>query len=525
MGGNFHWADTTMLVLYALLMIGMGIYYKRKTRTSEEFMVAGRTIPAWAAGLAVMGAYTSSLSYVATPGKAWASNWHPILFALAVFPVTWVVCRFAVPYYRKMKLISVYGFLEDRLGQWGRTYGAFVFILLQIARIAVILFLVALVFQLVFFPVSEGGETGHGFIISVIVIIGVITIFYTLLGGMQAVIWTDVIQSIIMIGALLYVAILLTTQVFGGAEAPIYEAWRQGKFSLGSTDFDLRTRGLVDRTIWTMIIFAVVENLRNLLTDQNYVQKYASCPTERAAKRSIWIAMGIYIPLTTIFVYIGTCLWAFYSGGTELQDAGITMAGCDSVFPHYIAHELPPGLRGLIVAAIIAAAMSTISSAFNCAATVSLLDFYKKYVKPDLSDRGGVIFLRLATFVWGALGIGCAVLMLRAKSILDVWWQVSGIFGGPIVGLFLLALIKIRVRLWQGLVSVVASIAVIAWASFLREGSIIEGSAVFNWFASWLPLCTLDKIIIGAVGTAVLMAVAVVFGLTNRLKEIPDAKG
>jgi len=266
------------------------------------------------------------------------------------------------------------------------------------------------------------------------------------------------------------------------------------------------------------------------LADQNYVQKYCSVPTERDAKRSIWIAMLIYIPLTAVFLYIGTTLFAFYSNSGELlsvpdmlNEQGEIIV--DKVFPYFIATRVPAGLKGLIIAAIVAAAMSTISSAFNCTATVSLLDFYKKYVKPDLSDRGGVIFLRLATFVWGALGIGCAVLMLRAKSILDVWWQVSGIFGGPIVGLFLLALLRVRVRLWQGLVSIIASIAVIGWASFLREGSIIEGTGVFNWFSKWLPLCTLDKIVIGAVGTAVLMAVAVVFGLTNRLKEIPAAKG
>ncbi|MHC4482676.1 MAG: sodium:solute symporter family transporter [Planctomycetota bacterium] len=522
MGASFHWLDITMLVLYALLMIGMGVYYKRKTRTSEEFMVAGRTIPAWAAGLAVMGAYTSSISYVAVPGKAFLSNWHPLLFALAVVPVAWVVCRYAVPYYRKMKLISVYSFLEERLGQWGRAYAALVFILLQISRIAVILYLVALVFRLVFFTTPQAEEGGNEVLIAVIVIIGLITIFYTLLGGMQAVIWTDVVQSIIMIGALAYCAIALSVQVFSGPEPLIASAWPD-KFSPGSLDFDLKTRGFVDRTIWAMIIFAVVENLRNLLTDQNYVQKFASCPTEREAKRSIWIAMGIYIPLTAIFVYIGTCLWAYYSPGTELQDAGIITAETtkgDSIFPYYIANQLPPGLRGLMVAAIVAAAMSTISSAFNCAATVSLLDFYKKYLKPDLSDRGGVIFLRIATLVWGLVGTGCALLMLGVKSILDIWWQVSGIFGGPIVGLFLLSLIKIRVRLWQGLVSVIVSIAIIAWATFVREGSMIEGTRLFDWLSSKLPLCTLDAILIGAMGTGALMVVAVLFGLTNRNKEL-----
>ncbi|GAG37148.1 unnamed protein product, partial [marine sediment metagenome] len=191
------------------------------------------------------------------------------------------------------------------------------------------------------------------------------------------------------------------------------------------------------------------------------------------------------------------------------------------IFPYYIATQLPPGLRGLIVAAIVAAAMSTISSAFNCTATVSLLDFYKKYLKPDISDRGSVIFLRIATLVWGLIGTSCALLMLGIESILDVWWKISGIFGGPIVGLFLLALIKIRVRLWQGLVSVGASIVVIGWATFLREGSIIEGTKLFNWLSSKLPLCTLDAIVIGAVGTAVLMAVAILFGLTNRRRELP----
>ena len=173
MGATFHPLDVTMLVAYAVLMVAMGVYYKRKTRTSEEFMVAGRSIPAWAAGLAVMGAYTSSISYVAVPGRAFHSNWHPLVFALGLFPVALVVCRYAVPYYRKAKLISVYGYLEDRLGSWGRAYAALMFILLQIARIGVILFLVAVVFRLVFFSANTGDGSGNTVLIAVIIVIGV----------------------------------------------------------------------------------------------------------------------------------------------------------------------------------------------------------------------------------------------------------------------------------------------------------------------------------------------------------------
>ena len=133
--------------------------------------------------------------------------------------------------------------------------------------------------------------------------------------------------------------------------------------------------------------------------------------------------MLIYIPLTAVFLYIGTALFAFYSQSGELAQAGITKG--DEVFPYFIATMVPAGLKGLIIAAIIAAAMSTVDSALNCSATVLLLDFHKRYFNPKIGERASVLFLRLATVVWGLLGIGFAVLMIRASSALDVWWQIS----------------------------------------------------------------------------------------------------
>jgi SSS family solute:Na+ symporter len=481
--------DIAILVLYSCVLIGMGIYYVRKTRTADEFMVAGRSIPAWAAGLAVMSAYTSSISYIATPGKAFDSNWHPIIFSLCIFPVAWLVCKYAVSYYRKAKLISVYSFLEERLGAWGRIYAAFSFLLYMVGRIAVILYLVSLLLStFVTWNISI-----------VIVVIGLITIIYTLLGGMEAVIWTDVMQSVIMIAGIVFCAVSLSLKVFAGPEPLIQSAFDANKFSIGSWDLSLSSR-----TIWVMIIYGITENLRNLLADQNYVQKYSSVPTERAAKRSIWIAMLIYIPLTAVFLYIGTTLFAFYSHTDKLVQAGITKG--DEVFPYYIATEVPTGLKGLIIAAIVAAAMSTVDSALNCSATVMLLDFHKRYFKPDIGEKASVLYLRLATVIWGLLGVGFAVLMIRAESALDVWWQISGIFGGGILGLFILSLLQVRLRLWQGLVSIAVSIAVISWGTFAR-----------NLPESWQwAQCNLDGIIIGAVGTAALMIVACLFGLLNR---------
>ena len=428
-----------------------------------------------------------------------------MIFALCIFPVAWLVCRYAVPYYRRMRLISVYAFLEERLGAWGRIYAALAFVLYMIGRVAVILYLGSLLLS-TFVP---------GDIAVVIIVIGLITIVYTLLGGMEAVIWTDVMQSVIMIAGILFCAVSLSIRVFSGPEPLIQAAIDNSKFSFGSLKFTLASQEyLSDRTIWVMIIYGITEALRSLLADQNYVQKYCSVPTERDAKRSIWIAMLIYIPLTAVFLYIGTTLFAFYSSGNELQSApdllneqGQVIG--DKVFPYFIATQVPAGLKGLIIAAIIAAAMSTVDSALNCSATVLLLDFHKRYFNPDIGERASVLFLRLATVVWGVLGTGAAVLMIRAKSILDVWWQISGIFGGALLGLFILAFLRVRLRLWQGLVSIGVSIAVISWGTFAR-----------NLPASWQwAQSNLDGIIVGAVGTAALMAFAIVFWLTNRARR------
>ena len=496
---NLGAVDIGILFLYSFVLIGMGLYYTRKCRTSDQFMVAGRSIPSWAAGLAVMSAYTSSISYIATPGKAFNSNWNPFIFSLCILPAAWLACRYVVPYYRKTQLISVYSFLEERLGSWGRIYAALAFVLYMVGRVAVILYLASLLLS-TFVPWNIG---------IVIIVIGLITIFYTLLGGMEAVIWTDVMQSIIMIAGILFCAVSLSIHVFSGPDPLIQAAIDNNKFSFGSLKFTLASQEhLFDRTVWVMIIYGITEALRSLLADQNYVQKYCSVPTEREAKRTIWIAMLIYIPLTAVFLYIGTTLFALYSQSDELVQAGITKG--DEVFPYYIATQVPTGLKGLIIAAIIAAAMSTVDSALNCSATVLLLDFYKRYFQTDISERASMIFLRSSTVIWGLLGTGAALLMIRAESILDIWWQISGIFGGALLGLFLLAFMRVRLRLWQGIVSIGVSVAVISWGTFAND-------LPSSW--QWAQ-CGLDRIIVGAVGTAALMVVACLFGLTNRNRDI-----
>lgn len=487
--GYFELLDVIIIFAYALVLIGMGIYFTRKSSTAEQFMVAGRSIPAWAAGLAIMSAATSSISYIATPGKAFDSNWHPLVFVLVIPPVVWFVNKYVVPYYHKNKIISVYSYLESKLGAWARIYAALSFVLYMIGRAAVILYLAGLLLSY-FVPWN---------IVGVILVIGAITIVYTLLGGMEAVVWTDVMQSVIMIIGILFCAVFLTIEVFSKPDFLISSALEANKFSLGSWKLSLS-----ERTIWVMIIYGVSEMLRDFLGDQNYVQKYASVSTVKEATRSIWLSMLIYIPLTAVFLYIGTTLFAFYSGSEHVLGEAITKG--DQVFPYFIATELPVGLRGLIVAAIVAAAMSTVDSALNCSATVLFLDFYKRYFKPQVGERKSMIFLRTSTAVWGLLGTGFALMMIQAQSALDIWWQISGIFGGGILGLFILAMFNARLKVWQGLGSIGASIVIISWGTFVRD-------LPNGW--QWLQ-CDIEEIIIGAFGTVALLVVAFLFHFRNK---------
>lgn len=486
--GNLAFLDYLILALYAITLLGMGFYFARKMETAGQFMTANGKIPGWAAGLAVMSAYTSSISYIATPGKAFDSDWHPIIFALCMIPVSWLAVVKIIPLYRKLQLISVYSFLEDRLGVWARLYAAFSFLLFMIGRMAVILYLVAILIQS-----FTGGD-----LLWIILVIGFITILYTLMGGVEAVIWTDVMQSAVMIAGILYTVFFLGKMVFWESPELWTQAYDAGKFSWGLSDFSFDKR-----TLWVMLIYGFTENLRNLLADQNYVQKYATVQDNKSAAKSMKLATVIYLGLTVCFLFIGTALYYFYNIQESLP-GNITKG--DQIFPYFIATQMPVGLKGLILAAIIAAAMSTIDSALNCSATVLWIDFIKDRFVKNASEKKQMNILKIGTWLWGILGTVFALWMIQAKSALDVWWQISGIFGGGILGLFIIALLRIKLSFSQGLIAIGISVVVIVWSTFARN---ISGS--FNWLN-----CTIDPILSGVLGTGFLLIYAIFIHMVKK---------
>jgi SSS family solute:Na+ symporter len=233
------------------------------------------------------------------------------------------------------------------------------------------------------------------------------------------------------------------------------------KFSLG--DFG---SGLSEPTFWVVLIYGVFINLQNYGIDQNYVQRYMASKTEKEAKSSAFWGGMIYLPVSLVFVFIGTALFSFYHSGAatlpdELQQPGMT----DRIFPYFIVHQLPVGLAGLLIASVFAAGMSTISTSFNSSATVFLTDYYKRYSKKPVSEKKALQILYVSSLAISIVGIGVAIAMINVKSALDAWWTLASVFSGGMLGLFLLAAFSKITQSNAALIGTIAGLLVILWLS------------------------------------------------------------
>ena len=446
---NLVGVDLFILLGYLAGMVALGCWFVRRSRSTEGFMAAGRSLPGWAVGLSIFGTYVSSISFLANPGKSYSANWSPFVFSLSLPLAAWIAARYFVPYYRRSDVISAYEHLETRFGPWARTYAVVCYLLTQLARMGTIMYLVALALA----PLT-------GWDIRVIILVtGVLVTAYTLLGGIEAVIWTDVIQSLVLTGGMfLCIGLLL----FGMPEGPgqIFRiAAENDKFSLGS--FAL---SFAEPTFWVILLYGLFINLQNFGIDQTFVQRYITAKSDREALKSVWLGTLLYLPISAVLFFIGTALFGFYTAQPELLPQSLdAVAKPDAVFPHFIVTEIPAGMTGFLLAAIFAAAMSSVDSSLNSSATLVLCDVYKRYVRPRASERESMYVLYSATFLFGVVGTTAALAMIRVKSALDAWWNLQGILSGGMLGLFLLGLISRRAKSPAAAIGVVVGLLAIVW--------------------------------------------------------------
>ena len=347
------WIDIAIIVVYMIVSVGFGCWFYFASRSPEGFTSANGRAPGIIVGLSIFGTYVSSISFLALPGKAFVGNWNAYGLSLSIPLAAWIATKWFVPFYRNIGSISAYAHLEDRFGPWARVYASGCYLLTQVARMGSVLFLLAL-------PLHHllGWDVRW-----IIIVVGASAALYSMIGGITGILWTDALQSVVLIVGALTCALILVFQMPEGPRQLFEIAQANDKFSLGSfsvTDF-------CSSTFWVVLLYGLTINLQNFGIDQNYVQRYLTSPTERQAKNSVWLGALLYLPISAFFFFIGTALFAFYTAQPDLiidpQLAADVAAGKgDGVFPYFIVHQLPVGMTGLLIAAILAAAMSTISS-------------------------------------------------------------------------------------------------------------------------------------------------------------------
>ncbi|MEH6306865.1 sodium:solute symporter [Olivibacter sp. CPCC 100613] len=472
---NLPIVDLVIIAVYLLAMVLVGVWFSRKNKNAEQFTKAAGLIPGWAIGLSIYATFLSSNTFLGVPGKSFGSNWNSFVFSLSMPIAAWIAVKYFVPFYRSSGEVSAYTHLEHRFGPWARTYAVACFLLNQLARMGSVFFGIALSIQAL---------TGYS-METIMLVTGICIIIYTVMGGIEAVIWTEVVQGVIKTLGAVLIIYLIVSNMPGGIPKIVEIGRAHDKFSLGSFAPDLTTS-----TFWVVLFYGFFINLNNFGMDQNYVQRYHTASSPREASKSVWLCVWIYLPASLLFFIIGTCLFAYYDanpsliepiklqvaaerlGATASPQRLSTLASTltpadygDKVMPYFMVTKIPTGLIGLIVSAILSAAMSTISSGMNASATVFSVDIYQRYIRKDQDDKQTLRLLHVATVVFGLLGMGTGIMMIGVKSILDIWWQLSGIFAGGMLGLFLLGMLSKRAQNHDAILATIVGILVILWTS------------------------------------------------------------
>ena len=462
--------DILIFIGYLVGVVLFGSSFYKKNRSSKAFTVGNNNIPTWVISMSIFATFVSSISYLALPGKAYQSDWNAFVFSLSIPIAIFMALKFFIPLYRSVGSPSAYTYLENRFGPWAKYYASTMYLLTQLMRAGTILFLLAITLNVIL---------GWN-IVNIIIITGFSVMIYALLGGIQAVVWTDAIQGIILILGAVVCAILLIVSMPEGPGQLFRIGIEHHKFSLGSFGSSLS-----ESTFWVVLIYGLFINLQNYGIDQNYVQRYMTASSEKEAKKSALSGGLLYIPVSLLFMFIGTALFAYYKANPGLLPDDISG---DRVFPFYIINALPTGVTGLLIASIFAAGMSTVSTSFNSAATIILNDFFKASKKADDKDKKSMKILYLSTFFFGTLSSISASAMINVQSALEAWWKLASIFSGGMLGLFLLGFFSKKAKSASAIIGVVTGFAIIGWMSlspiFMAEGELSKLASPFHSYLS-----------------------------------------
>ena len=454
---SFGWLNWLVLIVYLLAMLWLGFYFMHREKNSDDFFTGGGRIPWWAAGMSIFATMLSAITYMSIPAKAYATDWKYYPMQIFILIVAFPVITYFLPFFRRLKISTAYAYLEQRFCYGVRAMASALFIIFMVARMALVLFLPSLAMSAV---------TGIDIFLCII-LMSAITIAYCTMGGMEAVVWGDVVQGFILIGGALLAAVFLVTQTEGGASGFWDIGMANDKFVLFDFSFDFRSA-----TFWVIVLGGLANNLISYTSDQTVIQRYMTTSSEKAASKSIITNGFLSIFVSIIFYTIGTGLYTFFK--THPAAIDVTMQKTDAIFPFFMMSQLPAGLAGLLIAALFAATMSTISSNINSISTAFTMDMYKKW-RPQTGDRKTLSVARWTGIVAGLIGTLIAIVMAVAdiQSLLDYFNTILGLLTGAIGGLFIMGIFFKRINATTALIGFIAGTLAVFYMNYFTDANFL----------------------------------------------------
>lgn len=487
---NFSFLDYAVLILYFGSMAALGPIFAHKGKTTEGYFLGNRSFPGWLIGFSMFATSISSMTFVAYPADAFKTAWYRMIPNLMLPVAIFIAAMYFLPFFRRTKIVSAYEFLEGRFGPWTRLYAAVAFIIMQVIRVSLILYLVSVLFH-----EMTGIDVYYCILIG-----GVVTSFYTVLGGIQAVMWTDFIQSVVLwIGGLgtLFVALHAMPEGVGQVFSMASEA---GKFSMA----DLNAKGVLEaiqfspdltkKTISLFLLVGLGNWLAEYSSNQNVIQRYAAARDAKQARIAVWVCCLFSVPTWALFMFIGTTLWAFFqvfpNEQAQAMLTGAEGAKAEQILPYFIINFLPKGVSGLVIAGVLSAAMSSLSGSINATSAVSLVDVYKRHIAPGRGDGHYVVVAKSVGFGMSVLMlIGAALLQkMQSSTLQDSATILTALTSGGLLGIYLLGFFTKTGDDRSILVGILFTMTFTLWMGLSSLGWLPEElrSPIHNYYAGLL---------------------------------------
>lgn len=425
--GTLNWI---VLIAYLLIMLLIGLSFTKKSKKNSEsfFKASNSKVPAWAVGFSMFATTLSAITYMSTPEKSYLTNWAYAIGTFAIIFIAPLIIKFYIPFFAKLKVTTAYEYLEHRFNPFLRVFSSLLFVLFHVGRVAIVIYL----------PTVALNSIIHINPYIIAALITILCIIYTDHGGMEGVIWSDVIQGILLlVGAVLIIGFGLH-YTHGGMHTVANDMASKGKF-LVKSDFKF---SLSKATLPIIFIGQIFNNLYQYTASQDIVQRYTTTTDQKQISKSIWTNAGLALLTIPCFYGMGTVLYSFYNhGGASLPTGFNTSA----IVPYFVLTEIPAGIAGLIIAAIFAASQATIASSLNSSAACIVTDFQKRFMK-DKSDEMSMKITHWSIIIVGAfsLVVTLVLISLHSSDMIDTYLSLFGLFGVPIAGTFALGIFSKR---------------------------------------------------------------------------------